>query len=62
VQCVYDAKHLYINGDAFVMMGDGDFWRALADVREATVSEALARETVDALYEWYREGWLHVHA
>jgi 50S ribosomal protein L16 3-hydroxylase len=61
VQCVYDAKHLYINGDAFVMMGDGDFWRTLADARETAVSEALARETVDALYEWYCEGWLHVN-
>jgi 50S ribosomal protein L16 3-hydroxylase len=60
VQCVYDAKHLYINGDAFVLLGDGDFWRALADCREANVSAALARETVDSLYEWYCEGWLYV--
>ncbi len=61
-QCVYDAKHLYINGDAFVMMGDGDFWRELADAREAAVSETLARETIDALHGWYQEGWLHVNA
>lgn len=59
-QCVYDAKHLYINGDAFVLLGDRVFWETLADRREARVAALLAKETVDALFDWYRDGWLHV--
>jgi 50S ribosomal protein L16 3-hydroxylase len=58
--CVYDAKHLYINGDAFVLMGDAVLWHTLADRRETSVDKSLAKETLDALYEWYDEGWLHV--
>lgn len=60
--CVYDTKHLYINGDAFVLLGDARFWHTLADRREAEISATLAKETIDALYEWYDEGWLHVRA
>jgi 50S ribosomal protein L16 3-hydroxylase len=60
VQCVYDAKHLYINGDAFVMLGDRAFWETLADRRSATLDKALANETIDALHDWYRDGWLHL--
>jgi 50S ribosomal protein L16 3-hydroxylase len=59
VQCVYDAKHLYINGDAFVLLGDRTFWETLADRREANVEPSLAKETIDALHEWYCQGWLH---
>jgi 50S ribosomal protein L16 3-hydroxylase len=62
VQCVYDAKHLYINGDAFVMLGDRAFWETLADQRNAEATATLARETIDAIYDWYCEGWLHVNA
>jgi 50S ribosomal protein L16 3-hydroxylase len=60
VQCVYDAKHLYINGDAFVMLGDRAFWETLADRRSATLDQALATETIDALHGWYQDGWLHL--
>jgi 50S ribosomal protein L16 3-hydroxylase len=60
VQCVYDAKHLYINGDAFVMLGDRAFWETLADRRSATLDQALATETIDALQGWYQDGWLHL--
>jgi 50S ribosomal protein L16 3-hydroxylase len=60
VLCVYDAKHLYINGDSFVLLGDREFWETLADRREAKVDTSLAKETIDALYEWYCNGWVHV--
>ncbi len=60
VQCVYDAKHLYINGDAFVMLGDRAFWERLSDRRHAALDKALAKETIDALHGWYCDGWLHL--
>jgi 50S ribosomal protein L16 3-hydroxylase len=58
--CSYDATRLYVNGEAFVLMGDIDFWRDFANARRAAVSKSLAKETIDALYEWYDEGWLHI--
>jgi 50S ribosomal protein L16 3-hydroxylase len=58
VLCVYDAKHLYINGDAFVLLGDRALWETLADRRAAAVDASLSKETIDALYDWYRVGWL----
>jgi 50S ribosomal protein L16 3-hydroxylase len=62
VLCVYDAKRLYLNGEAFVLLGDREFWEALADRRETRVDASLAKETVDALHEWYCNGWLHLKA
>jgi 50S ribosomal protein L16 3-hydroxylase len=58
--CGYDDLHLYVNGDPFVMMGDADFWQTLADQRVAKVSPSLDSQTVDALYTWYEDGWLHL--
>jgi 50S ribosomal protein L16 3-hydroxylase len=58
--CGYDDLHLYVNGDPFVLMGDADFWQSLADWRIAKVSSALDPQTVDALYTWYEDGWLHL--
>lgn len=58
--CLYDDKYLFINGDAFVIQGDSRFWRQLADDRALPVPASVAKETVDALYAWYCDGWLHV--
>jgi 50S ribosomal protein L16 3-hydroxylase len=58
--CGYDDLHLYVNGDPFVMMGDAEFWQGLADLRAAKVSPSLKTETIDALYAWYEDGWLHL--
>ncbi len=58
--CLYDDEFLFINGEAFVIKGDAVFWRALADERQALVSAKQASETIDALYAWYCDGWLHL--
>lgn len=60
--CAYDAKHLFVNGEAFTLLGDMAFWRELANARAIDVPASLANETFDALYEWYDEGWLHVRS
>jgi 50S ribosomal protein L16 3-hydroxylase len=57
--CAYDDLHLYVNGEPFVMLGDAEFWQSLADARRASVPTSLAKETIDALYTWYEDGWLH---
>lgn len=61
--CLYDDTFLFVNGDAFIIRGDDAFWRAFADARRFRASamfSSLAKETVDALYQWYGDGWLHV--
>ena len=59
--CLYDDDFLFINGEAFVIKGDAVFWRALADVRNASASTKQASETVDALHAWYCDGWLRLN-
>lgn len=56
--CLYDDKYLFINGDAFVVQGDSTFWHQFADARCAVVPASVAKETIDALYAWYCDGWL----
>lgn len=58
--CLYDDEYLFINGEAFVIKGDAVFWRTFADDRHAVVTDKQARETVDALYAWYCDGWLQL--
>ncbi len=58
--CAYDDLHLYVNGEPFVMLGDAEFWQTLADARHTPVHTRLAKETIDALYTWYEDGWLHI--
>jgi 50S ribosomal protein L16 3-hydroxylase len=60
--CSYDDKRLFVNGEAFVLLGDSAFWYDLADRREHSLSKSLATETIDALYDWYDEGWLHLQS
>lgn len=58
---MYDARHLFINGEAFAVGGrDAMLLRALADARGLAAAErarlsAAAREQVD---EWVADGWL----
>ena len=58
--CLYDDEYLFINGEAFVIKGDGYFWRTLADARSLAVPPTVASETIDALYAWYSDGWLRL--
>lgn len=60
--CSYDDKRLFVNGESFNLLGDASFWHALADRRENELDKSLAKETVDALYDWYDEGWLHLRS
>lgn len=59
---LYDARHLFVNGEAFVAGGrDARLMRRLADERrlaprEVATLSADARALVD---EWARSGWLH---
>ena len=59
---LYDAHHLFVNGEAFVAGGrDARLMRRLADerclaARDVAALSADARALVD---EWARSGWLH---
>ena len=59
---LYDARHLYINGESFRAAGrDATLMRRLADQR-ALESRDLARASEDALAlldDWREAGWLH---
>ncbi|RZL93217.1 MAG: cupin domain-containing protein [Variovorax sp.] len=62
---LYDARHLYINGESFRAGGrDATLMRRLADQR-ALSSRELARASDDALAlleDWCEAGWLHAVA
>ncbi|MET0543389.1 MAG: cupin domain-containing protein [Variovorax sp.] len=59
---LYDARHLYINGESFRAGGrDATLMRRLADQR-SLASRELARASDDALAlleDWCEAGWLH---
>lgn len=59
---MYDAHHVFINGESFRAAGrDARLMRALADDRRLAAKEAAALST-DAralVGEWARNGWLH---
>jgi 50S ribosomal protein L16 3-hydroxylase len=58
---MYDAQHVFINGDSFRAAGvDARLMRRLADQRALTRAE-LARASADArelLAEWHSAGWV----
>jgi 50S ribosomal protein L16 3-hydroxylase len=62
---LYDARHLYINGESFRAAGrDATLMRRLAD-RRALEPADLARASEDALAlldDWREAGWLHAAA
>ncbi len=59
---MYDAKHLFINGESFRAGGaDARLMRTLADQRQLTVQQ-VQRASGDAqalLQDWFESGWLH---
>ena len=59
-QLLYDATHLYINGDALRPPASG--WaslRRLANMR-ALPRSTIEREALKLLYHWYRDGFVHL--
>ena len=59
---LYDARHVYINGEAFVAGGrDARLMRCLADRRQLSALDcaALGEEALALLDEWAQSGWLH---
>lgn len=60
---LYDARHVFINGESFRGAGrDAKLMRRLADRRrlEAREVAALSAEARDLLGEWLAAGWLRV--
>lgn len=59
---LYDAKHVYINGEAFRAGGrDATLMRRLADRRGLRAGErsALGVDAAGLIDQWARAGWLH---
>ena len=59
---MFDAKHIYINGESFRAGGrDATLMRRLADQRYLTAQD-LGRVSPEArclLQDWQQAGWLH---
>jgi 50S ribosomal protein L16 3-hydroxylase len=59
---MYDQRHVFLNGEAFVAAGrDAHLMRRLADAR-ALGGQDLARLSEQAraqLVEWIEAGWMH---
>lgn len=62
---MYDARHLFINGESFRAGGaDARLMRALADQRRLGAAQ-VRRASTDAqalLKDWFEAGWLHVES
>lgn len=59
---LYDARHLFVNGEAFLAGGhDRRLLRQLADRRRLSGAgcSALSAEARAVLAEWLRSGWMH---
>jgi 50S ribosomal protein L16 3-hydroxylase len=59
---LYDAKHVFINGESFRAGGrDATLIRALADTRAMTASDVarLSEPARELLDDWLAAGWLH---
>ncbi len=58
----YDARHVFVNGEAFVAAGrDARLMRCLADVRQLSARErrGLSAGAAELLEDWRAAGWLH---
>lgn len=58
---LYRQKHIFINGESFVMRReDKNLLTGLADWRalERTAIASASDDVLEALYTWYRDGWL----
>ena len=59
---MYDAKHVFINGESYVASGrDAQLIRSLADQRHLSAKEVakLSEGAVALLQDWQEAGWLH---
>ena len=59
---MYDAKHVFINGESYVASGrDAQLIRALADQRNLPARDVarLSEGAVALLQDWQEAGWLH---
>jgi 50S ribosomal protein L16 3-hydroxylase len=59
---LYDARHIYINGESFRAGGrDATLMRRLADRRELQARElaGASQDAVDLLRDWCEAGWAH---
>ena len=59
---MYDAKHVFINGESYVASGrDATLIRTLADQRHLLAKEVarLSEGAVALLQDWQEAGWLH---
>jgi len=59
---MYDAKHVYINGESFRAGGaDAKRMRKLADERELSAPEVakLSEAARELLMQWGEDGWLY---
>ena len=62
---VYDDRHVFINGEAFVAGGrDARLMRQLADQRSLAAADVarLGQGAHDLLGEWADAGWVQAHA
>jgi 50S ribosomal protein L16 3-hydroxylase len=59
---LHDARHVFINGEAFRTGGrDGTLMRRLAGARSLAARDcaALSADARELLAEWVADGWLH---
>jgi 50S ribosomal protein L16 3-hydroxylase len=62
---LYDARHLFINGESFVASGrDASLLRRLADIRRLEAGDVarLSEQARALVAEWQRSGWLQEDA
>jgi 50S ribosomal protein L16 3-hydroxylase len=59
-QMLFSRDSLFVNGDPVDLGADGDILRRLADERRLPNAEGLGEGTLDRVYEWYLDGFLHV--
>ena len=59
---LYDAKHVFVNGESFLATGrDAQLMRLLADERHLQASDVkrLSGPARDLMGDWYEAGWIH---
>ena len=60
---MYDAEHVFVNGESFLASGrDAQLMRALADARalDAAAVKRLSGPARSLLLDWCEAGWIHV--
>ena len=59
---LYDAQHIFVNGESFLATGrDAQLMRLLADERHLKASDVkrLSGPARDLMGDWYEAGWIH---